>query len=218
LVEFRRLFRFRLKTFLVITSILSFSIAYWSIMRHQRLVQLEFISSLNGNAVAKIYCDLDGVPRPPTFQKDAWFAKTKNIVLEPLSEIVFIDLSDSLVEDGELTRLIEFDQLIRLDLSNTRVSDHAVTELLKLKNLKFVNLSETRVTSKGVEELKRLKSNLFVEHSREFTLVLGCMHEFKKKWKQKGDESEFGISPDTDTEAKNELKPPSLPVSENTPW
>ena len=129
-------------------------------MRHQRLVQLEFISSLNGNAVAKIYCDLDGVPRPPTFQKDAWFAKTKNIVLEPLSEIVFIDLSDSLVEDGELTRLIEFDQLIRLDLSNTRVSDHAVTELLKLKNLKFVNLSETRVTSKGVEELKRLKSNL----------------------------------------------------------
>src|SRR6185436_7599181 len=74
--------------------------------------------------------------------------------LAELSELVWLDLTDTKVTDQGLVHLTGLTKLKQLRLDETQVSDAGLVHLAKLKRLTMVNLYRTEVTDEGVKKLQ----------------------------------------------------------------
>ncbi len=74
--------------------------------------------------------------------------------LAELSELVWIDLTDTKVTDQGLLHLVGLTRLEQLRLDETQVTDAGLMHLAKLKRLSTLNLYRTQVTDEGVKKLQ----------------------------------------------------------------
>lgn len=176
--------RFRLKTLFLIFTVLTFTIGYWAVRNNQRIFQLKLIRNFNGNAITSAFCDYNGVPGPPTSESRFRSTFGGNLVFEPLRNIVYVDLSDSIFGDEEVDMLHNFRHVKHLDLSNTNVSDNAINELLVLRDLSFIDLSNSRVTSQGIVRLRLLNPALKIRYDNRFRDMLDLIDNFEKEWRR----------------------------------
>lgn len=179
-----QLLRFRLKTLFLIFAVLAFIIGYWAVRNNQRIIQLKLIRNFNGNALTSAFCDNNGVPVPPTNRSLFRSTFIGNIVFEPLRDIVYVDLSDSIFGEEEVDMLHNFRHVKHLDISNTNVSDSAINELLVLRDLSFIDLSNSRVTSQGIVRLRLFNPALKIRYDNKFRDTLNLIDNFEKEWNQ----------------------------------
>ena len=74
--------------------------------------------------------------------------------LAELSELVWLDLTDTKVTDQGLMHLTGLTRLERLRLDETQVTNKGLVHLAKLKRLTTLNLYRTQVTDEGVKKLQ----------------------------------------------------------------
>ncbi len=78
--------------------------------------------------------------------------------LKPVAEqLVWLNLSNTDIQDADLTYLPNFPHLQKLFLQQTAVSDKGLDNLLELDYLSYLNLYQTKVTDAGLATLSQLK-------------------------------------------------------------
>lgn len=87
-----------------------------------------------------------------------FFAKIMLPSILKLRALQRLDLRESAVEDGDLTKLRRLSKLRRLDLSGTQIGDAACAHLAKISALEELDLSDTKVTGVGLVRLRSLTS------------------------------------------------------------
>lgn len=179
--QFLRYFRFRLRTFFLIVTILCLVIGCWNAKWRARQAQLEFIQKLDGYAVSQVYCDSEGMHGFP-YTQTGLFNRIKNDIGAPFSEIVHVDLRSAQLSPDDLERLSKLDQIIYINLSHTNISDQEMSYLATFKALRFVDLSSSKVTRKGVEDLKRLNPEITIEEDIEYTELSKLFDDFQKEY------------------------------------
>lgn len=87
------------------------------------------------------------------------FSRRKAQYLEGLApQIVWLDLSGVILEEGASSTLGQLPHLVRLNVSETNVADEDLTSLANLKFLEYLNLYGTDVTDQGTQHLANLRS------------------------------------------------------------
>jgi uncharacterized membrane protein len=78
-------------------------------------------------------------------------------LLESLkNQLIWLNLSNTGLDDAGMGSVARLDQLIRLNLSHTGITDQGLSKLTGNKHLQYLNLVGTKVTAKGVAGLKDL--------------------------------------------------------------
>lgn len=137
----RRWFRFRLRTLLVMVTILSLPLGWvgWELdQRRREKATIDWVEKMGGRVI---------------FQSEKTIG---NLFRKRVSRVVFGDTPLS-----DLSLLVELKNLEKLDLSCTDVSD--VSPLAVLKNLKELNLYKTQVSEEQVEELRLALPNCQID-------------------------------------------------------
>jgi Leucine-rich repeat (LRR) protein len=73
-------------------------------------------------------------------------------------------LNDTNVTDASLKELTGLKKLRELRLSLTKVTDAGIKQLAELPNLQYLSVVHTKVTDNGVAELRKLRPDLKIEH------------------------------------------------------
>lgn len=84
-----------------------------------------------------------------------------DLLLKVQMQVVWLDLSNSGVNDGHLEKIGQLTNLVKLDLSGNNISDKGIQYLGKLANLESLNLYNTNVSGdlqNVLPKLTRLKS------------------------------------------------------------
>jgi len=158
--NWRRLFQFKLRTLLILTTIIAVLLGGWS---YKAQKQREAVAALRSHAARIDYlCILPGTIElePTPFRDDVpspsqWLVD--NVGIDYFATVKGVDLSyRDRVGDAEMEYLQTFSTLQWLRLDNTSVTDAGLKRLTHLKNLQELNLSHTQVTDAGLEYLKGL--------------------------------------------------------------
>ena len=173
--NWRRLFQFRLRTLLILTTIIAVLLGWWS---HKARQQREAVAALNKAALIcydfeKKWGEQSQVPFWPAWLVDAlgvdYFANVeaigvfdKQITDDWLSHLKGVPLLQRLVlnntqiSDAGLEHLNGMTALQVLDLRNTQATDAGLKHLEGLTALQWLWLDNTQVTDAGLEHLKNL--------------------------------------------------------------
>lgn len=143
--------QFRLRTALLLITLLALPLAWYATGLRQRRAVAE-IRRLGGSVLYDYQCELD-VPNPQP-RGPAWLRKI--VGDEYFVRVVDVDLDDTKVTDAGLERLRAFRHLRELSLRRTRITDRGLHTLAQFDHLRGLQLTGTAVTDKGVEELSRL--------------------------------------------------------------
>ncbi|MCE9553687.1 MAG: hypothetical protein K8T91_09995 [Planctomycetes bacterium] len=172
----RRMFQFRLRTLLILTTIIAVALGWWSYKAHQHREVVTAITS----AGAEVSYTLED---PSQFGDDpyqsfwpSWlinlvgvdyfarldcvrFVNVRNTgaVLQCLDGFTIrrLDLSHSRITDADLQRLERLN-LKELDVSETQITDAGLQHLQSLRSLIAINLRDTQITDAGIEHLNGL--------------------------------------------------------------
>jgi uncharacterized membrane protein/mono/diheme cytochrome c family protein len=80
------------------------------------------------------------------------------LLLKLRDQIVWLDMSASLITDKSMPLIAQFKHLTRLKLDNTAITDAGIAPLKKLSRLRTLNLYGTQVTDKGLQTLQSCKN------------------------------------------------------------
>lgn len=72
------------------------------------------------------------------------------------TQLIWLKLSGTKINDSALTTIAEFTHLTRLSLDNTRITDAGIVHLSPLSNLQYLNLVGTDITTDGLDPLSNL--------------------------------------------------------------
>ncbi len=72
--------------------------------------------------------------------------------------IVWLDLKNSGIRDGNLSVLSSLTNLLKLRLDHNDITDNGVAHLTKLTKLEYINLSFTKVSDQAISNLYKIKS------------------------------------------------------------
>jgi uncharacterized membrane protein/mono/diheme cytochrome c family protein len=81
-----------------------------------------------------------------------------NLLLSLKKQLVWLKLSNTLINDSALLIISQCTNLTRLQLDNTNITDKGLGYLKDLKQLQLLNLVGTKVTVPGITQLKDLKN------------------------------------------------------------
>jgi len=105
-----------------------------------------------------------GCPKPLSPEHTAAVAKMQGVG----GKVVFADggyrvnMRMSNLEDGDIPKMNQIENLKIADLTDTRVSDKGLVELAKIKTLNRVMLTGTLTTIEGREQLKKSRPDIVV--------------------------------------------------------
>jgi Leucine-rich repeat (LRR) protein len=139
----RRWFRFRLRTLLVMVTLVSVPLGWvgWELdQRRREKATIAWVEEMGGTVRFPSYFSYDARSWWEK-TKDTWFGEKVRAVLLRNTQVI------------ELTHLAEFKQLEYLALSDTQVND--LSPLAVLKNLETLGLTRRLVDAEQVEELRR---------------------------------------------------------------
>lgn len=104
-------------------------------------------------------------------------------LLQNLKEqLIWLDLSNSELEDESLQKIGQFEHLIKLNLSGTAISDKGIVHLKTLKHLESLNLYDTDVSDgllKLIPHLTRLKKIYLWQTKVNDSVIEGIQSERK---------------------------------------
>ncbi|WP_316792635.1 c-type cytochrome domain-containing protein [Pedobacter frigoris] len=121
-------------------------------------------------------------------------------------QLVWLNLSNTALNDDQIKSLSGLDALIRINLSRTPLTDASADGLVKLKNLQYINLVGTKITAKGLAKLaglKELNEVYLYQSGVKKEDQAGLKKLFKKATLDFGDYSVPILAQDT-----TEVKPP----------
>jgi Leucine-rich repeat (LRR) protein len=146
----RRWFRFRLRTLLVMVTLLSIPLGWVGWELDQRRKEKKVIAWVEqmGGFVQFDYGRDAGLFNGKLYDERSWWEKTKDKWLG--ERVHFVILKNTQVSD--LSPLAEWKNLEMLWLWDTQVSD--LSPLSELKKLKSLNLRNTQVSEEQVEKLR----------------------------------------------------------------
>ena len=84
-------------------------------------------------------------------------AKTLPLVAK-LENVVWLNLANSDISDGDLAHLKKLKELRAIHLEKTEVGDEGIRHLTGLEQLEYLNLYSTNITDKSLEQLAKLPS------------------------------------------------------------
>ena len=152
----RRWFRFRLRTLLILVTVVSFPLGWvgWELDQRRRENEVvAWVEEMGGVVHFYSYIEKSGLILDARSRwekkKDNWFGERVRIVV----------LDDTKVSD--LSLLADLKNLDVLGLASTRVSD--LSPLAELKNLKRLWLSDSLVSEEQVQELRLALPNCEIE-------------------------------------------------------
>ncbi|MCE9557302.1 MAG: hypothetical protein K8T91_28470 [Planctomycetes bacterium] len=187
----RRLFQFRLRTLLLLTTIMAIWLGWWS---HKALQQREAVAVLRSHGAIMFYNHMlpgqvEAESKPfgderPGFSQ--WLVNRVGIdyfgsvgavhfstdfkvrdrdmeLLRSLSSLEWLWLNYTGVTDAGLAHLTHLKNLDTLDLEYTRITDAGLEHLTGLSNLKELRLRGTQVTAAGVARLQKALPNCNIE-------------------------------------------------------
>ena len=78
-------------------------------------------------------------------------------LLHPINDhIVWLRMSDAVLNDSLMQYIQQMPNLTKLYLDNTQITDQGLAKLTNLKQLKYLNVVETKLTIAGLKQLKAL--------------------------------------------------------------
>lgn len=123
------------------------SLAILAIRRKERLRVARIGRDIH--RLGGVYVDRSLAP-PPRFIRGI-----HNLLLNPVDQIVHVDLAGAPVADKDLSFLKELEFLRSLDLSSTAISDALFQELRPLRHLQILRLSNTQLSDEACEWIAR---------------------------------------------------------------
>lgn len=166
----RRLFQFRILTLLILVTVVSGWLGWWS---HRARQQREVTAVLHA-AGGKVRYDfedekLDGPKYCPQWLVDwlgvDYFSNVKSVWFEHIE-----------VTDDRLKHLKGLDSLERLSLRNSEVTDEGLKHLEGLTALKSLSLYDTQITDEGLKHLEGLTALGWLRLSRTQVTDEGLTH------------------------------------------
>lgn len=165
----RRLFQYRLRTILILTTVIAISLGWWSYLAKQ---QRDAVAALTKAGVMTGYDYM--LPWNNNVEWPSWVMNEKcrdyfaNILfvrwgeatdadLERLRDVPMIkilQLNGSEITDDGLKQLKPLSSLTNLELSYTHISDAGLEHLSGMYSLRKLTLYGTKVTDAGVARLK----------------------------------------------------------------
>ena len=177
--SWRRLVQYRLRTLLILTTIIAVWFAWWSYTARQQRVAVAALQKAGASVQYDFRLPLTGaMDDPPQWPK--WLlnhvgvdyfgsvnavefrgAETTDAKLEylkGLTTLQWLDLGGAEISDAGLVDLKGLTALQGLGLGGTPVTDAGLKHLAVLKALQGLSLDNTLITDAGVEYLKKLTS------------------------------------------------------------
>lgn len=105
-----------------------------------------------------------------------------DLLLGLKGQLVWLDLSNSVVTDEHLQKLGQLENLVKLNLSGNVISDNGIQHLSKLAHLESLNLYDTKVSEGLIDllpKLSRLKSIYLWKTHINDTLAIRLQEEYK---------------------------------------
>ena len=158
--HWRRLFQYRLRTLLILTTIIAVALGWWS---HKARQQREAVAALE-KVGARITYDtsLPGTGEmiaPPQWPQ--WLLN--NVGVDYFASVEELSLSNTQATDTALEHLKHLTALQRLWLYNTQVTDSGLEHIKGLTALQELNLTYTQVTDAGIARLQKALPNCKIE-------------------------------------------------------
>jgi hypothetical protein len=173
----RRWFRFRLRTWFVLLTIVSLPSAWlaWRIVYRRKEPAVEAAIFVHGGVFAR----RQRVPALPIWTQElfdddpgdrisgisfvgASATDTELRRIAAMYSLEYVSLRRTAVTDAGMAQLKRLTHLKVLDLSGTRVTNAGLAELAPLAKLKFLDLTETRATDAGISELQKALPNCYI--------------------------------------------------------
>ena len=155
--NWRRLFQFRLRTLLTLTTIIAVALGWWSYKARQ---QREAEVALSGGE-GVIFYDFNIreslTNQPPEMPIDSPDV-TDDMMLKVMEKqpfLIELDINGAQITDAGLERLKGLTALKHLVLTNTKVTDAGLEHLKGLTALERLDLNNTKVTAVGVARLQQ---------------------------------------------------------------
>ena len=167
----RRLVQYRLRTLLIVTTLVAVGLGWWSYSARR---QRETVAALQ-RAKAHVSYDFHQGPEYRPSKLASWvgvdfFADvvgvsdlphdTSNVDLDRylngLTRLEMLHLTDTQISDAALARLSKLTRLTILSLDNTPVTDAGLVHVQGLTNLEGLYLKGTHLTDAGLEHLRSL--------------------------------------------------------------
>lgn len=153
--NWRRLFQFRLRTLLVLTTIIAIALGWWSHKARRQREALEAFWELGGGSTYDVSLPWTGGKQdPPKWPQ--WLLD--NIDEDYLAGVDFLTLEDTRVTDADLQHLENLTALQELILDNTQTTDAGLQHIKGLTTLQEISLRNTTVSDAGLECLSALKA------------------------------------------------------------
>ncbi|MCE9552953.1 MAG: hypothetical protein K8T91_06195 [Planctomycetes bacterium] len=145
-------FQFRLRTILILTTIIAVWIGWWSYKARQQREVVRVVTRLGGFVTYDFMVDQSGqlvANAPPTIP--TW------LDVDYFSNVVRVNLDGTDVTDADLEHLKCLAEMRWLNLFNTKITDAGLENLKGLSKLERLELgSAAYVTDAGLEHLKGL--------------------------------------------------------------
>ncbi|MEX0363581.1 MAG: hypothetical protein AB3N10_21580, partial [Allomuricauda sp.] len=96
-------------------------------------------------------------------------------------QIIWLNLSNSGIEDGHLQKIGQLENLIKLNLSKTDISDEGLTHLSNLTNLESLNLYKTKISVGLLEVIPKLTNlkRLYISETMADSTVVNQLQQHK---------------------------------------
>ena len=151
----RRLFQFRLRTLLIVTTIVAVWLAWWSHTARRQRDAVAALRKAGGGIIETFNLPLTGGMNEPP-QWPTWFLDHGG--RDYFATLEVLQLSDTQVTDADLEHLNNLSSLQMIFLSNTPVTDAGLKHFKNLTALQDLSLQYTHVTDTGLEHLKHLSA------------------------------------------------------------
>ena len=151
--NWRRLFQFRLRTILILTTIIAVWLGWWSYKARQQREAVAVIRKTGGEVEYDASLPWTvGMKDPPQWPQ--WLLE--NIGVDYFGSVQAAFLINTEVTDADLEHLKGLTALQGLGISNTKVTDAGLEHLKGLTALQKLTVSNTKVTDAGLEHLEGL--------------------------------------------------------------
>ncbi|MCE9556821.1 MAG: hypothetical protein K8T91_26025 [Planctomycetes bacterium] len=156
----RRMLQYRLRTLLVITTIIAVLFGWWSYKAQRQREAVAALRKIGGTAYYHRYLpwtseNYDSPKWPP------WVLDT--VVADYLARVQVIRLNSTTVTDDDLKFLKNMPALEELQLNNTDITDVSLQHLEDLTALHTLWLDNTRVSDAGLKHLTGLTALIWLD-------------------------------------------------------
>lgn len=152
-LNWRQCFQYRLRTLLILTTVIAITLTWWSYKAKRQREAVATIETAGGSVMYDTSLPWTGGMDSP-LQWPQWLLD--KVGIDYFASVQSVYLDDSQVTDAGLEYLKRLTGLKWLFLTNTQVTDAGLEHTKHLSSLRYLVLTNTQVTDVGLEHLSTL--------------------------------------------------------------